>query len=312
MLYDDTRPSRSAPSTTTGSGCLHLLPPGAGDGGAGRADAAHGRRAHRAGDRPCLPGAGDRDGPADHPREDQDQGGPHPLPGAGRARISRRASPACSPSSSWSSTRATWRPAPTPTPSAHDLTAEAIRLTRLIRAPDAGRRRGGRPAGADAPHRGPPHRAGLGERRAGHPRRAGPRRLGRDADRRGPRAGPRAPRHRGGAGSLPDPRRDQRRAHRRPRRARHRLVAGRRALRPARAASTRRRSSPSTERSRSPSSTARTSRWPIVDRLPRWTATTPSTRPAPTCCAGSAAATRRERRTTGPSHWRATPPRPPT
>ena len=36
------------------------------------------------------------------------------------------------------------------------------------------------------------------------------------------------------AGALPDPGRDQRRAHRRPRRPRHRLVAGRRALRPAR------------------------------------------------------------------------------
>ena len=35
-------------------------------------------------------------------------------------------------------------------------------------------------------------------------------------------------------GSLPDPRRDQRRAHLRPRRTGHRLVAGRRPLRPAR------------------------------------------------------------------------------
>ena len=63
---------------------LHLLPPGARDGGPGRADAAHGRRADRARDRPRLPGAGGRDGPADHPREGQDQGGPHPVPGAVR------------------------------------------------------------------------------------------------------------------------------------------------------------------------------------------------------------------------------------
>ena len=62
-------------------------------------------------------------------------------------------------------------------PVRHDLTAEAIRLTRLIREPHAGGRRGGRAAGADAPHRGPPPRPGLGERRAGHrstSRTAGP------------------------------------------------------------------------------------------------------------------------------------------
>ena len=43
----------------------------------------------------------------------------------------------------------------------------------------AGRRRGGRPAGVDAPHRGAAAGAGLGDRRAGPPRRAGPGRLGR-------------------------------------------------------------------------------------------------------------------------------------
>ncbi len=35
-------------------------------------------------------------------------------------------------------------------------------------------------------------------------------------------------------------------------------------------------------------------------------------RPAPTCCAGSAAVTSRARRTAKPSNWQATPPRPPT
>ena len=59
-----------------------------------------------------------------------------------------------------------------------DLTAEAIRLTRLVRDLHAGGRRGRRAAGADAPDRGPPARAGVGERRARRPRRAGPRRLG--------------------------------------------------------------------------------------------------------------------------------------
>ena len=177
-----------------------------------------------------------------------------------------------------------------------DLTAEAIRLTRLVREL--------MPADGEV--------AGLlalmlltEARRAARvsaggelvdPRRAGPRRLGPRADRRGPRAGPGAPRLRPGAGALPDPRRDQRRPHRRPRRPRHRLVAGHRALRPARPSSTARRSCGSTGRSRSPSSTARRSRWRSLTACPS-TATAPSTPPAPTCCAGWAGATRRGPRT---------------
>ncbi len=43
-----------------------------------------------------------------------------------------------------------------------------------------------------------------------------------------------------------------------------------------------------------------------------WPAITSTVRPAPTCCAGSAAARSRARRTTEPSSWRATPPRSPT
>src|SRR5262249_8535208 len=43
-----------------------------------------------------------------------------------------------------------------------------------------------------------------------------------------------------------------------------------------------------------------------------WPAIPPPMRPAPTCCAGWAAVRRRARRTTRPSRWRATPPRPPT
>ena len=78
-------------------------------------------------------------------------------------------------------------------------------------------------------------------------------------------------------------------------------------------ASTPRRSSPSTGPSRSPSSTARRWRWrPSTVSRTGWPATTPTTRPAPTCCAGWAAPRSRARRTTGPSSWRATPPRPPT
>ena len=63
---------------------LHLLSPGARDGDPRRADAAHGRRSDHARDRPRLPGAGGRHGPADHPCEGQDQGGSHPVSGAVR------------------------------------------------------------------------------------------------------------------------------------------------------------------------------------------------------------------------------------
>ena len=49
-----------------------------------------------------------------------------------------------------------------------------------------------------------------------------------------------------------------------------------------------------------------------VDRLDGWRAITPTTPPAPTCCAGWASARSRARPTTRPSSWLATPPRPPT
>ena len=78
-------------------------------------------------------------------------------------------------------------------------------------------------------------------------------------------------------------------------------------------ASTPRRSSPSTGPSRSPSSTARRWHWrPSTVSRTSWPAITPTMRPAPSCCAGWAAPGSRARRTTGPSGWRATPPRPPT
>ena len=77
--------------------------------------------------------------------------------------------------------------------------------------------------------------------------------------------------------------------------------------------SARRRSSPSTGPLRSRNSTARTSRWgsSTVSRM-SWPAITPTSRPEPTSCAGWAAARSHGRRTTGPSRWRATPPRRPT
>jgi RNA polymerase sigma-70 factor, ECF subfamily len=119
-------------------------------------------------------------------------------------------------------------------PLRHDLTAEAIRLTRLIRAllPEDGEvagllalmllieaRRAAR-LSADG------ELVTLAEQ--------GPRGLGRGTGRRGPSAGARAPGRRGGSGPLPDPGRDQRRAHLCPRCTRHRLVAGRGPVRPTR------------------------------------------------------------------------------
>ena len=65
----------------------------------------------------------------------------------------------CSPSSTWSSTRATPPPRATSW-SAADLCAEAIRLARLLRRADARRARGARPARAAAADRVPPRRPG--------------------------------------------------------------------------------------------------------------------------------------------------------
>jgi RNA polymerase sigma-70 factor, ECF subfamily len=65
--------------------------------------------------------------------------------------------------------------------------------------------------------------------------------------------------------------------------------------------------------SRRPSLTARRWHWRRSTVLRTgWPAITPTTRPAPTCCAGWAAASSRARPTTRLSSWPATPPRPPT
>ena len=73
---DRRRRGRPAPAD------LHLLPPGAGAGGAGGADPAPARRADGGRDRRGVPGARDHHGPADHPGEEEDRGRAHPLPGA--------------------------------------------------------------------------------------------------------------------------------------------------------------------------------------------------------------------------------------
>jgi Sigma-70, region 4 len=65
--------------------------------------------------------------------------------------------------------------------------------------------------------------------------------------------------------------------------------------------------------SRSPSLTDGRWHWrPSTVCRTSWPAITPTMRPAPTCCAGWAAVRSRARRTTKPSSWQATPPRPPT
>ena len=113
-----------------------------------------------------------------------------------------------------------------------------------------------------------------------------------------------------GSGPLPDPRGDQRRAHLRPRRARHRLVADRRPLRPARPprplADRRPQPGRRGRRARRPGGGAgdrrpargRAGRLPRLPRDPRRPAAPAGPQPR-----------RRARRTTGPSSWRATPPR---
>ena len=117
----------------------------------------------------------------------------------------------------------------------------------------------------------------------------------RRPDRGGPPPGPRAARggrrRRPAARPLPAARRDQRGAHRRVRGPGHRLVPGRCALRPAAPGRpvTGGRAQPGGRAS--PSSTGRPwrSRWSTGCR---WTATTPSTPPGRSCCAGWAGSTR--------------------
>ena len=73
-------PRRPAPAD------LHLLPPGAADGCAGRAHAEDPGRAHHGRDRPRVPGPRADDGAAPRPRQAQDPRGRDPLPrAAGRA-----------------------------------------------------------------------------------------------------------------------------------------------------------------------------------------------------------------------------------
>ena len=197
----------------------------------------------------------------------QDQGRADPLPRAVRAGPARPGSPACSPCCTSSSTRATSRPAPTTTPCVRDLTAEAIRLTRLVRAllPADGEVAGllalmllteaRRPARVSADG----ELVALGEQDRGAWDGA--------LIAEGHRPGARAPRRRR---SLPGATRSSPRSTPcTPTPATSATPTGRRSSRSTTSwsASTPRRSSPSTGPSRSPSSTARRSRWPTIDGL---------------------------------------------
>ena len=113
---------------------LHLLPPRARARGAGGADPAAARRPDRRRDRAGVPGPGDDDGPADHPREEEDQRRQDPLP---RPR-GRATSPAAVDgvlavvylvfNEGYLSSSAD------ASPIRDELTAEAIRLARILRA----------------------------------------------------------------------------------------------------------------------------------------------------------------------------------
>ena len=202
---------------------------------------------------------------------------------------------------------------PNTDPVRHDLTAEAIRLTRLIRAlmPEDGEVAGLLALMLLTEARRTARVSASGELvQVG---RAGTGGLGHGADRRGSSAGTRAPGQRSGSGALPDPRCDQRRAHLGSPSTRHRLVAGRRPLRPTRP------HRPLADRRPQPGHRDRRARWrrgstgdhrPSRGQAGRLSRR--SMRPAPTCCAGWAAVGSRGRRTTRPSNWPATPPKPPT
>ena len=135
-------------------------------------------------DRAGLPGARGDDGGPDHPGEEEDRGGPHPVPGAGPRPSCRRGSTRCSPSCTWCSRPGTPRPGGD-AGARRDLVERALELGRLLRRlmPDEPEVRGllALMLLTDA------RRATRGRRRraAGAARRPGPRPLGPRAVPRG-------------------------------------------------------------------------------------------------------------------------------
>ena len=176
-------------------------------------------------------------------------------------------------------------------PLRHDLTAEAIRLTRLIRAlmPDDGEVAGLLALMLLAEARRTARISASGELVALDEQDRGS--WDTRTDRRGPRPGPRAPGASAAGAARVATRSSPRSTPSTPTSATSATPTGRRSSHSTTSwsASTPPRSCGSTERSRSPSSTARRSRWPRLT-VCRWRTTTPSTPPRPTCCAGWAAA----------------------
>ena len=156
---------------------LHLLPSGARHRGAGRADAAHARRADDRGDRARLPRPGADDGQAPGAGEAEDPGRRDPVPRPARppaARPARRGAGGRLPDLQ----RGLRRP--------RRAGGRGDPARARARRADARRARGPRAAGADAAARRAPRRA-LSRRRAGAARRPGP--LAAGTRRRSPMGG---------------------------------------------------------------------------------------------------------------------------
>ena len=228
----DGRPRREHDPRRAAGAALHLLPPGARPGRAGRAHAAAGRRAADAGDRPRVPAPRADARAAARPREAEDPAGRDPVPRAARppaARAARRRARRRLPDLQRGvrgDRRRTARP--------RGAVRRGDPARAAARGADARRAGGARPARAAAVPRlaaGRPHRR---RRRARAARRPGPHHLERRRDRRGDaRARPRAAAP--AARAVPAAGRHRRAARRGADGGRDRLAADRRALRRARA-----------------------------------------------------------------------------
>ena len=284
------RPHRRRPAAAR----VHVLPPGAVDGGPGRADAQGRLQPVDGGDRPRLPDVREHDGPAAAAGQAEDRQRRHPLP-----RPARRGAP-----------RAPRRRARRDLPRLHGgLRGGGRRRPRrrgdparpAARRADAGLRRG---AGAARPDAAPARPAGRAtrRRRAGHAGGPGPLAVGHRRDHRGAARSSPARRR---AGPLPGPGRARRRPRHAPPTADDtdwpRIVALYDELP---AISTRRPWSRSTGRSRSACATARSPGSPpstaVADRLPA-APTTSCTPPAATCWPGPAGHRKQSRPWTGRS-----------
>ena len=155
---------------------LHVLPPGAGDRGAGRADAAHARRPDHRRDRSGVPRSRADDGATAGAGQAQDQGRRHPVPGPA-ARPAR-------PSGSAAVLAVIYLIFNEGYSGRGELTGEALWLGQLARRAAARPTRGARPPRDDAAARRPPRQRGSATASSCcSPTRTGA--VGRRADRAG-------------------------------------------------------------------------------------------------------------------------------